>query len=305
MPSASRLGMSLRCKEYRRMESNLIFALDTNDRKTVLKYAHKIAEMRRIPDNRQTSEIEKLSKSMFAIKIGLLNITDHGLSIIREVKEITNMEIICDLKLADIPYIAGEVAKKVAAAGADYVVMHSFVGEKTVKQVIEAVPHMKIILVSEMTHNDEGGFTQMHLDDFALMAKRMNVFGIIGPGNRPPRIERIKEIVGEQIKIIAAGISIQQGGEEKAALEAGANLLIKGRSIMKTLDEQIESTLFDFNWQRIRQNVLLPTCIYLLVGIILLFVLMSLKLESNAERIILSLAFVITGVVLQNIVKKW
>ena len=226
------------------MECNLIFALDTHDRKTAIKYAKKIAEMRRIPIDRQPSSLEKLSKSMFALKVGLLNITDSGLSIIKELKQITGMKIICDLKLADIPPITLELAKKVANAGADYLVIHSFTGEKPVKQLFETVPDLKIILVSEMTHND-GGFTHEHLVDFARMAKKLNVFGIIGPGNKKGKIRTIREIVGNEMKFIAAGVTPQQGGEEEIALEEGADLLIKGRDIMNILDEQIGSTLFD------------------------------------------------------------
>ena len=285
------------------MEGNIIFALDTNDRKTVLKYAQKIAEMRRIPDKHQATELAELSKSMFAVKIGLLNIADCGLSIIKEVKQITNMEIICDLKLADIPYIAGEVAKKAAEAGADYLVVHSFIGEKPLNQVIEAVPHMKIILVSEMTHNN-GCFTQRHLDEFAFMAKKMKVFGIIGPGNRPDRIVRIKEIVGEDVKIIAAGVSIQQGGEEKAALDAGANLLIKGRSIMEILDEQIDSTVFDFNWHKFKQNVLLKSVVTLFGGIVLYFGLKPLNLGNLIVSIVIAVYFIIFSIISQHIIKR-
>jgi orotidine-5'-phosphate decarboxylase len=285
------------------MERNLIFSLDTKDRKTVLRYARKIAEMRRIPDSRQTSELEKLSKSMFAIKIGVLNMIDCGLPIIRELKQITKMEIICDLKLADIPYIAGEVAKKVAEAGADYLVVQSFVGEKTVNQVIEAVPHMKIILVSEMTHN-EGGFTQRYLDDFALIAERLKVFGIIGPGNRPERIRRIREIAGDQMKIIAAGVSVQQGGEEKAALDAGADFLIKGRSIMEKLDEQIGSTAFDFDLQNIKVNVLLPIGIYSLSAMVLNIILSKLALGDVLVNISVTAVFTIVGVILHNVIRR-
>lgn len=285
------------------MKNNLIFALDTHDIKTIRKYAKKIAQIRKIPDDRQTSSQEKILKSIFAIKVGLLNITDSGLSIIKELKQITNMEIVCDLKLADIPYIAGEVAKKVAEAGADYLVVHSFVGEKPIIQLFESVPDMKIILVSEMTHND-GGFTEKHLAEFVDMAKKLKVFGIVGPGNKKGKIKLIKDIVGDEIKIIAAGVTPQQGGEEKNALEEGADLLIKGREIMKILDEQIESTLFDFESNRIIQNILLPTAFYLSAGILLFLILNYLQLGDIAQRISITLFFVILGLIPSTVLRK-
>lgn len=292
------------------MERNVIFALDTLDRKKAIRYARKIAEMQRIPDNVQTSELEKVSKSLFAIKIGVLNIIDSGLSIIREIKQITKMDIICDLKLADIPDIAVIVAKKAMDAGADYLVIQSFVGEKTVEMVVSGEPSLKIILVSEMTHND-GGFTHEHLEDFARLAKKMNVWGIIGPGNRKDvqgkmdRIEKIRGIVGNQMKIIAAGVAEDQGGDEDSAVKAGADLLIKGRSIMRKLDKEIGSTIFDFDRRKMMWNVILPAVIFLLVGVSLAFILPSLSLGDLGEKIFIAVVFAIVGIILFNVIRRY
>ncbi len=285
------------------MEKSVILSLDAKDRKTVLRYARKIAQMRSVPDGEQVSALEKLSKSLFAIKIGLLNIVDSGLPIVREVKAITGMEVICDLKLADIPYIAGEVAKKAADAGADYLVVQGFVGKKTLDQIVDAVQNMKVIVVSEMTHND-GGFTQKNLDAFALMAKASHVFGIIGPGNRPERLKRIKEIVGDEVKVIAAGVSVQQGGEETAAIDAGADLLIKGRSIMEQLDAQIGSTVFDWDWGKLKRHVLLPAALFGIVAVILNLYFSRSSVDETAAGVVTTTVFAILAVLVHNVLRR-
>jgi Ni,Fe-hydrogenase III small subunit len=207
-------------------------------------------------------------------------------------------------KLAEIPHIAVEVAKKVAQAGADYLVVQGFVGEKPVQQIMEALPHMKIILVSEMTHND-GGFTQEHLIGFAEMTKSLPVFGLTAPGNRPTRINLIKGIVGKEVKIIAAGVTEWQNGDDEEALKAGADLMIKGRSIMKILDEQINSTWFDLDWQRAKQNILIPTGICSVAAILLFLILTAIDLGNVTQKIIISASFSVVGFISQGINKRW
>ncbi|MCK9375094.1 MAG: orotidine 5'-phosphate decarboxylase [Syntrophobacterales bacterium] len=205
---------------------NKIFALDVNNVKTLLNYV------------RELSRRNDILEDIYAIKIGTLNIIDEGLSIINKIKKITNLPIICDLKLAEIPCIAGEIARKVAEAGAYGIVVQGFVGEKAIDQILDIAPNLKIFLVSEMTHND-GGFTYHFLNEFVILANMKRVCGIIGPGNRPQRLEQIRRLLDPQIKLVAAGISNQQGGEEKAAILAGADLLIEGTKLKKRLSESV------------------------------------------------------------------
>jgi orotidine-5'-phosphate decarboxylase len=211
---------------------NKIFALDVNDRKTAIKYV------------KELSRINAVSEQVFAIKIGLTTLLDHGLSILKEIKRISGSEIICDLKLAEIPSISGEIARKVFAAGADGLVIQGFVGEKVIDQIYECAPGLKLYLVSEMTHND-GGFTQYHLKDFADLAKKKKVFAIIGPANRPETLSEIKRRVGDDVKIVATGI-YNQGGEETEAIKAGADYLIEGTLIR----ENLKKTLNEKKWAR-------------------------------------------------------
>jgi orotidine-5'-phosphate decarboxylase len=283
------------------MEANIIFSVDAACDYDVLKYVRTVAKLRKKSVKGKT-RIGELSKSIFAVKIGLLNIVDNGLGLIKEIRNITDLDIVCDLKIADIPYIAGEIARKVQQAGADYIVVQSFVGEKTLSQIKEAAPNLRIILVTEMTHN-EGGFTQFHLNDFLSMAVKHEVFGVIGPGNRPKTIELIKRAVGHRVKVIAAGVSIQQGGEDQLAINAGADYLVKGRSIMDAIDAQVSSSLFDFDRRKMARRILFPFGVYLTAAVALIIALSRFSLRATTITIAVTLVFLILRLVLENIIK--
>ena len=224
-----------------------VFAIDVEDRESALDYANRLKQNKDLLDD------------IFAIKIGITSMLDHGLPIVRQLKETSGLPIICDLKLAEIPEMAIKIAKKVEAAGADYLVLHAFVGEAVIKRIKKDAPNLQILLVSEMTHND-GGFTHRHLEEFAAMAERERVFGIIGPGNRPERLGKIKAIIGNKVKLFATGFG-DQGGEEAGAINAGAEYLIEGRIITRDLgvDESKKKSL--------KGIFLVLAVIYTLVGI--------------------------------------
>ncbi len=232
-----------------------IFAIDESDKSKVIKYIKAIKNR-----NSRFNDI-------FAIKIGLKTLLSNGLSITKTIKRISGLEIICDLKLADIPSLSGEIAEMVCDLGADGFVVHGFVGEKIIDQIYEKAPNLKIYLVSEMTHND-GGFTSKHVEDFANMAKNKRVFGIIGPGNKPEILEKIKSIVKDEVKVIATGIH-SQGGEEAAAIRAGADYLIEGTKIRNELEKQ--------NYKKKGKQFLIEGGLYFVVGVIIGIVILLLN----------------------------
>lgn len=285
------------------MKKNVVFALDVDERGKALSYVRKIAELQRSPDSAYESDIVKLAKSICAIKIGLLNVMESGLRIITDIRKITNIEIICDLKLADISYIDVEVAKKVAKAGADYIVVQGFIGYQPVKEIMAALPDMKIILVTEMTHN-EGGFTHKYLEELAQMAKDLPIFGLLGPGNRPDRIKLLKKMVSDKKKIFAPGVTEWQTGDQDHAIEAGADFLIIGRSIMKIIDESIGSSIFEFNFDKIKQNLLLPAAFGGVAAILLFVLLPKLSISATTEKILVSASFFFVSLIAPSVIKR-
>lgn len=212
-------------------QGHKIFAIDIGNKEGAIAWA------RRLKQN------QDLISDVFAIKIGLLDLLHHGLSIINEIGSESGLPVICDVKLADIPSIAIPIAKKVADAGAFGIVIQGFVGEEVLQMVQEATKEtgLKILLVSEMSHDPAGGFTHFHLEEFANIAKRNEVFGIIGPGNRKGSLEKIYDIIKDSnVKLIAAGLR-NGTDDEEIARKAGANLLIEGHIIKKTIEKRNSS----------------------------------------------------------------
>ncbi|MFZ3148944.1 MAG: orotidine 5'-phosphate decarboxylase / HUMPS family protein, partial [Methanothrix sp.] len=66
------------------------------------------------------------------------------------------------------------------------------------------------------------------------LAVEVGAAGVVAPATRPDRIKLIRSIIGERI-IISPGVGAQ-GGSARAALQAGADYLIVGRSVYEAED---------------------------------------------------------------------
>ncbi|NJE08602.1 orotidine-5'-phosphate decarboxylase [Thermococcus sp. M39] len=187
----------------------IILALDVYERDKALKIA------------------EETRDYLWAIKINWPLILGSGVGIIRELKERTGLPIIADLKVADIPNTNKLIAKKVFGEGADYIIVHGFVGRDSVRAVME---EGNTIIVVEMSHPGAEEFIQPITDKLIEMANELKPFGVIAPGTRPERIRYIRERLDKDIKILTPGIGAQ-GGRAKEALKAGADYIIVGRAI--------------------------------------------------------------------------
>lgn len=187
----------------------IILALDVYERYKALKIA------------------EETKDYLWAIKINWPLILGSGVGIIQELKKRTGLPIIADLKAADIPNTNKLIAKKVFGEGADYIIVHGFVGRDSVRAVME---EGNTIIVVEMSHPGAEEFIQPITDKLIEMANDLKPFGVIAPGTRPERIKYIRERLDEDIKILTPGIGAQ-GGRAKEALKAGADYIIVGRAI--------------------------------------------------------------------------
>ncbi|ASJ13060.1 orotidine-5'-phosphate decarboxylase [Thermococcus thioreducens] len=187
----------------------LILALDVYDRKRALEIAECTAEY------------------LWAIKVNWPLIIGSGLGIITELKQVTGLPIIADLKLADIPNTNRLIASKVFEAGADYVIAHGFVGKDSVKAVMELG---NTIIVVEMSHPGAREFIQPATDKLIELANKLEPFGVIAPATRPERVSYIRSKLKPGLKILTPGVGAQ-GGKVREVLKAGADYIIVGRSI--------------------------------------------------------------------------
>ncbi|WP_457742341.1 orotidine-5'-phosphate decarboxylase [Thermococcus sp.] len=189
--------------------SRLILALDVYERERALEIACETKEY------------------LWAIKVNWPLILGSGLEIVPELKDETGLPVIADLKLADIPNTNRLIAKKVFEAGADYIIVHGFVGRDSVRAVMK---FGKTIVVVEMSHPGAREFIQPATDRLIEFANELEPFGVIAPATRPERVAYIRSKLKNGIKILTPGVGAQ-GGKAREVLKAGADYIIVGRSI--------------------------------------------------------------------------
>jgi orotidine-5'-phosphate decarboxylase len=197
-------------------DTRLILALDVTNRERALFLA------------------EKLRCYFDAIKIGYPLILSAGLGIVTEISALS--PVIADLKVADIPNTNRLISEAVLGAGASGLIAQAFPGKDSLQACAKsAAEHgADLFVVTEMSHPGAELFMAPLAKRMALLAVEAGATGVVAPATRPERIKLIRAVIGERI-IISPGIGAQ-GGFVCAALEAGADYLIVGRSIYEARD---------------------------------------------------------------------
>ncbi|MCX6678540.1 MAG: orotidine-5'-phosphate decarboxylase [Methanothrix sp.] len=197
-------------------KTRLILALDVTNRER----AHSLAL--------------KLCGYFDAIKIGYPLILSAGLGIVTEISAIS--PVIADLKIADIPNTNRLICQAVLGAGADGIIAQAFPGKDSLQACAKsAADHgADLFVVTEMSHPGAELFMAPLAERMARLAVEAGAAGVVAPATRPERIKLIRSIIGERI-IISPGVGAQ-GGCAGAALQAGADYLIVGRSVYEAED---------------------------------------------------------------------
>ncbi len=187
-------------------ENGIILALDMETREKALEIC------------RETSDF------VDAIKVGYPLILNTDPAVIGELKQFKK-PIITDLKVADIPFVSKRICEAAVKSGADYVIVHGFVGSDVVKACSGVA---KIFVVAEMSH---AGAEEFITKDALMIADiaRDYAEGIVAPATRPQRIKELRKAVGDLI-IISPGVKAQ-GANIGDATMAGADFEIIGRGI--------------------------------------------------------------------------
>ena len=202
-------------------ETRLILALDVTSRENALSLAG------------------RLHRYFDAIKIGYPLILAAGLGVVKEIADLA--PVIADLKVADIPNTNRLICRAAFGAGARGVIAQAFPGKDSLLACAEsATQHgADLYVVTEMSHPGAEMFMAPQAEEMARLAAEVGAAGVVAPATRPERIRRIKSIIGERI-IISPGVGAQ-GGSAGAALEAGADYIIVGRSIYQAEDPEGEA----------------------------------------------------------------
>jgi orotidine-5'-phosphate decarboxylase len=154
---------------------------------------------------------------------------------------------IMDCKVNDIGSTNQAIAEYYYAAGFDALIANPFIGwEEGLQPIFEVANKLRrgVILLVYMSHKGASqGYGQTIIDNetnekmpqylsFAKKALKYGADGAVVGATYPEKIREVYQTLGEKTPIYSPGIGAQ-GGEIKAALEAGARYLIVGRSIMQ------------------------------------------------------------------------
>ncbi len=197
-----------------RRDTGLILALDETDAAKAVRIA------------------ESVSDTVDAIKVNWPLILSAGPGVITQLSEMT--DVICDLKVADIPNTVRLIVEGAVSRKASGVIVHAFTGEDSLREAVSAAGKAEIYAVAEMSHPGGRTFTSLHAEEMAEMGVRCGVAGFIAPATRPERVKAIRSIIGD-LKILSPGVGAQ-GGSASAAISAGADYVIVGRAIYGAKD---------------------------------------------------------------------
>lgn len=193
-------------------KTRLVLALDVRDETTALDIARAVKNY------------------VDAIKINYPLIWACGPDIVQKIA--TFMPVICDLKIADIPYTNTLISEEAFKRGASAVIAHAFVGRDSLKACVDIAARYsgEVYAVVEMSHPGGKDMFIPIAETLCKMALECGVHGVIAPATRPKRIEFIRNIVGSHIKILSPGVGAQ-GGTAAEAIKNGADFVIVGRAI--------------------------------------------------------------------------
>ncbi|MCL2143450.1 MAG: orotidine-5'-phosphate decarboxylase [Methanomassiliicoccaceae archaeon] len=197
-----------------RKDSRLVLAIDETDGEKALRIVNDVKE------------------HIDAVKINWPLILSAGPEMITRLSKMT--DVICDLKVADIPNTVRLIVEGAVARGAAAVIVHAFTGEDSLKAAVDAAGGAEIYAVTEMSHPGGLTFTAKHAEEMTLLGIKCGADGFIAPATRPERIAEIRKIAGTK-KILSPGVGAQ-GGSAASAISAGADHVIAGRAIYDSPD---------------------------------------------------------------------
>ncbi|HNU39184.1 MAG: Orotidine 5'-phosphate decarboxylase [Euryarchaeota archaeon ADurb.Bin190] len=185
---------------------------------------------------RALSLVGRLCPYFDAIKIGYPLILAAGLGVVKGIASIA--PVIADLKVADIPNTNRLICQAAFQAGASGVIAQAFPGKDSLLACAEVAAEngADLYVVTEMSHPGAEMFMAPQAERMARLAAEVGAAGVVAPATRPERIRLIRSIIGERT-IISPGVGAQ-GGSAGAALEAGADYIIVGRSIYGAEDPE-------------------------------------------------------------------
>jgi len=230
----------------------ILKAADKNGTRTVLALDLEDADTSRLL-KRSREVLESVRGSICGVKVNRQLVMALGLGAVKDsIVKLANdssLPTIMDAKLNDVGHTNGFMARTYFDMGFDAIIASPIAGwENGLDTVFETAKSRKkgVILLTYMsnpgaeafyslTANQPDGHGRPVFEILTALAVEWKAQGVIVGATQPRVISRVRELAGPNLPIYSPGIGAQ-GGDPKAALEAGSTYLIVGRSIYNSPD---------------------------------------------------------------------
>jgi orotidine-5'-phosphate decarboxylase len=151
--------------------------------------------------------------------------------------------VFCDAKLHDIPNTVAGAARAAAAHGASMLTVHASGGSAMVTAAADAAPDLDILAVTVLTSLDDAELSALGVGDAERLVPRLakravesGAAGIVCAGHD---VVTVREAVGGDVTLVVPGVRPEGAAMHdqarvvtpRAAVEAGADLLVIGRAV--------------------------------------------------------------------------
>ncbi|MHB8601632.1 MAG: orotidine 5'-phosphate decarboxylase [Nitrosotalea sp.] len=201
--------------------------------------------------------IEMLGNHLCAIKFNfhlLLPLGEKSIKKINKVAHDSGLQTIADIKLNDIGNTNMVTLQRLWSSGFDAVIANPIMGLENLSHLVKNAhdDDRGVITLVHMSHPGaklgyglrvqdptSGKISNIH-DLFLKWSYSLHVDGIVVGATVPKLIELASKKVKGRLEIYSPGVGTQ-GGDPSSALDAGANYLIVGRTILNSKNPQLEA----------------------------------------------------------------
>ena len=183
-------------------------------------------------------------------KVGLELYTSGGPDVVRELRG-RGKRVFLDLKLHDIPKTVAGAVSAARSMGADYLTVHAGGGPSMLSAARESAgDELKLLAVTLLTHLDAAALETLDLGDGAERIRRWALMasecGCAGAVCSPLEVAALRRELPRTFVLVTPGIrpaalsndDQRRTAEPRAALDAGADLLVVGRPLTSAADPE-------------------------------------------------------------------
>ena len=192
--------------------------------------------------------VKATQDSVSVFKLGLEFFLTFGSDGVKAIKDVTDSDIFLDLKLHDIPHTVSGATKAIAHLAPKFLTVHASGGSAMVAAAVQAAPNTHITGVTILTSLSEDDVAEIGYGANALtsavgLAQLATKAGAGAIVCSPLEISAIRTAVGSAPIIITPGVRPADSTVSddqvrtmtpKAAIEAGASLVVIGRPITQS-----------------------------------------------------------------------